>query len=250
MIEGYVPEGLAKLSVFEDYSDEFIAMFRTTSLLEVNSIRIADSRFSAAFARRSLGLEPLSVSFMADARHFFQARRPSWTWHRLQSLILTSRQLTSTADGGAISSLLNDAGTAALQMPKLRTMVLWNGGKGEVCAFTYRRNSEKPSIIWQGTWDADLASDVIDVWEKVASEYTPRPLRIESHSLSCGTIKSHGDAIFRLNLPREVIDPLSLWQIRMGGSIGRGTCVSQLDRAFHTTRTRRRSRMRRRVPVG
>jgi hypothetical protein len=49
-----------------------------------------------------------------------------------------------------------DAGAAALYMPRLHTMVLWNCGKGEACVFMYHKEEGKPLIIWRGTWDIKL----------------------------------------------------------------------------------------------
>lgn len=162
---------------------------------------------------------------MVDAQHFFQARQPLWSWSHLQSLVLTSRRLTRTAGCRDVCDLLKDAGTAALYMPKLHTMALWNGGKGEAYAFIYRRDFEKPSIIWRSTWVVNLEPSVIQAWERVASKYTPYSLRFESEPLCCGIIGSHGDAIYQLGLPREVVNPISLWQIRKEGSMGRSRTV-------------------------
>lgn len=130
MIEAHLPKGLKRLSIFEDYNDDFITVLQG-SIEETYLIRIAEPTVGAAFAYRSLDLEQLSVSFMVDAWQFFQARQPLWTWDQLQSLVLTSQLLTQTDDRGKVSDLLEDAGAAALHMPKLHTMALWNGGKGQ-----------------------------------------------------------------------------------------------------------------------
>ncbi|KAK4142666.1 uncharacterized protein C8A04DRAFT_38061 [Dichotomopilus funicola] len=198
----HLPKALKRLSIFEDYNDGFIKLFQGASILQADPIRIANPTVSAAFAYRSLDLEQISVSFMVDAQHFFQARQPLWRWNRLRSLVLTSRTLTPTVDWRDVCDLLKDAGVAALYMPKLQTMVLWNGGKGEACAFIYRRDIEKPSIIWRSTWVMNLGEPLC----------------------RC-IIGSHGDAISQLGLPHEVIDPVSLWQIRKEGSMGRSRTV-------------------------
>lgn len=160
---------------------------------------------------------------MADALQFFQARLPLWTWNHLQSLALTSRLLTRTAaNQGEISDLLQDAGEAALCMPRLHTMALWNGGKEEACAFIYCKGCHNPSITWRGTWDLKLEPRVIQAWEMVASKYTSGELRVEKQPLYCGVVNSHGDTIHHLDLPPGVIDPVSLWQIRREGLMDRG----------------------------
>jgi hypothetical protein len=60
-------------------------------------------------------------------------------------------------------------------------MALWNCGKGEACAFTYRREGNKPSVIWRGTWDVELEPRVVQAWGKVASKYTPTNLGLKSN---------------------------------------------------------------------
>lgn len=213
------------MSIFEDYNDDSIALFQGAWLYQADPIRVAEPTVSAAFAYRSLDLEQLSVSFMVDAAHFFQARQPLWTWNRLQSLVLTSRRLTRTARYKDVCDLLKDAGVAAFYMPKLHTMAIWNGGKGEACAFIYRRDSGKPSIVWRSTWAVKLDPGVIQAWERVASKYTTYPLRVESEPVCRCIIGSHGDAIYYLGLPDEVVDPISLWQIRKEGSMGRNGTI-------------------------
>lgn len=218
MIEEHLPKGLKKISLFEDFNEDYIAIYLNLFIL-VDSVRRADPAVSAAFAYKSLVLEQLSVSFMVDARYFFKARRPLWTWNHLQSLVLTSRVLTHRVNHRKISDLLQDAGAAALYMPRLQIMALWNGWRGEACAFVYRKESNYPSITWRGTWDMKLESRVIQAWGKVASKYTPYEIRVENQLLHC-LINSHGDAIHQLDLPRGVIDPVSLWQIQREGSKG------------------------------
>lgn len=214
MIQAHLPKRLKRLSIFEDYNDDFIEISQRSPSYHADTIRIAEPTVSAAFAQRSLDLEQLSVSFMVDARHFFQACQPLWTWNHLQSIVLTSRLLTRTSGRKGVSDLLKDAGAAAVRMPKLRTMALWNGGRGEACAFIYRHDFEKPSIVWRGTWDVNLQPCVMQAWERVVSEYTPHSLRFESQRLRSSIIRSHGDAIYHLDLPGGVVDPISLWQIR------------------------------------
>ncbi|KAK1772839.1 hypothetical protein QBC33DRAFT_31227 [Phialemonium atrogriseum] len=224
MIDAHLPKGLKRLSIFEDYNDDFITVLQGT-IDQTDPIRIAEPTVGAAFAYRSLDLQQLSVSFMVDAWHFFQARQPLWTWGQLQSLVLTSRLLTQAEDRWKVSNLLEDAGAAALQMPKLHTMALWNGGKGQACAFIYRRDFGKTSIVWRGTWEMNLEPRVIRAWERVVStlEYTTSySLRVESQPLCPGIIGSHGDAIHQLDLPIGVVDPTSLWQIRREGLTGWG----------------------------
>lgn len=170
-----------------------------------------------ALALRSCSLEHLSVSYMLCARDFYEKCRRTYKWERLQSLALTSPSLTPTGDSGLINELLVTAGRVALRMPKLQDLVLWNGKRGEACAFIYHKESQsrdKASLTWRGTWDFNL-DDVAKWWQKNLG-----PVQVKYVGLQKEIIHSHGDAIYHLRLPRDVIDPESLRQIRQEGMLG------------------------------
>jgi hypothetical protein len=59
-----------------------------------------------------------------------------------------------------------------------------------------------------------LQSRVIRAWEQVTSRYTPHKLLVQEQRLWSPAISSHGDAIHHVDLPREVIHPVFLRQIR------------------------------------
>ncbi|KAF5969052.1 hypothetical protein FCOIX_11078 [Fusarium coicis] len=105
-----------------------------------------------------------------------------------------------------------------LRMPNLTTMVLWNGETGRACAFMYTRVKHYAHITWRGAWDLEISRQVLEAWEDVAKLHSLE-LRI-THERLQETIRSHGDAIFHLNLPCQVIEPTSLWQIRMEDAQG------------------------------
>ncbi|KAF5670382.1 hypothetical protein FDENT_11248 [Fusarium denticulatum] len=167
-------------------------------------------------AQISLRLDELSVSFFIDAMKFFEACEEEWTWHRLESLSLTSNLLFRGMQ--CINKLLIAAAKLVLRMPNLTTMVLWNGGTGKACAFMYTRAKHYAHITWRGTWDLEISRQVLEAWEDVAKLHSVE-LRI-THERLRETIRSHGDAIFHLNLPCRVIEPTSLWQIWMEDAQG------------------------------
>ncbi|PNP84700.1 hypothetical protein FNYG_01794 [Fusarium nygamai] len=171
---------------------------------------------SERIAQISLRLNELSVSFFIDAMKFFEACEEEWTWHRLESLSLTSNLLFRSMQ--CINNLLIAAAKLVLRMPNLNTMVLWNGGTGRACAFMYTRAKHYAHITWRGTWDLEISRQVLEAWEDVAKLHSVE-LRI-THERLQETIRSHGDAIFHLNLPCQVIEPASLWQIRMEDAQG------------------------------
>lgn len=130
-------------------------------------------------------------------------------------MALTSAVLTETAPREEIFTLLHNASLAAQKMPKLESMALWHGKSGEACAVIYNRNKpngkcKQATLTWRGTWDLELSRDVVESWEKAATNYHLKVLNERVH----GVIESHGDAIFHLHLPAGVVDPVSLRQIR------------------------------------
>ena len=118
-----------------------------------------------------------------------------------------------------INALLHAAGMTALRMPKLHTMVLWNGIKGSAFAFIYRVDRGAAYLTCGGTWklaEEQLSSDVLDLWERVTLESHSCILRVarQDEIISSSVVRSHGDAIHLLDLPCQVVTPVSLWQIQ------------------------------------
>lgn len=223
LVQNHLPQTLKRVSIFEDFS-ESLAIRQTGQLipwqLQVEISRVVDPRIAAAFAARSVDLEQLSVAYMVNAEDFFHraACNSSWTWHRLESLALTSQLLRDTQSREWIDALLYVAGITALRMPKLQAFVLWDGIKGEACAFIYHTDRSRASITWRGTWDMQLSSRVIKAWQCVATEtHLCGALQVGKQRVH-GVIGSHGDAIHCLGLPCPVVAPASLWQIRREGT--------------------------------
>ncbi|WAO96759.1 Hypothetical protein NCS54_01444300 [Fusarium falciforme] len=193
VIQKHFPQTLRRVSIFEDFNDSLSTVINDTLLalqLPANTSRIGGSKVAAALASKSLNLEHLSVSYMASADDFFKACLPTWTWHRLQSLALTSGLLRRTESRRDIDYLLYKAGSVALQMPRLHTMVIWDGIKGNACAFIYHVNGEGAHITWRSTWEMELTPRVVKAWERVA-------LEIHSPVLRSGRIVSVDDALTR-----------------------------------------------------
>ncbi|KAI1110266.1 hypothetical protein F5Y14DRAFT_444123 [Nemania sp. NC0429] len=172
------------------------------------------------FASQSLKLQHLAISYMVNAEDIFQRCQPTWTWSQLESLALTSELLQDNWEKRSqLEALLCRAGILAQQMPKLHRFVLWNGGKGHACAFIYCVGRDNASITWRGTWQLELRPLVVERWQLVASKlpyYKYGGLQIKQENIQ-GVIHSHGDAIHHLELPCQVVDPASLWQIRREG---------------------------------
>ncbi|KAH7276128.1 hypothetical protein B0J15DRAFT_541102 [Fusarium solani] len=209
-INQILPTSLERVSVFEDLNEGYAHRLLLMWGPMANSMRIASPFLGSAFSSRSIQQEELSVSFMVDAEHFFQACQPEWRCKQLRSLALTSRSMTPLREE-EVTNLLLKASNAAMLMPKLQTMILWNGAKGEACAFTYNRADS--SVTWRGTWEMKPGQKVANAWRKMDHENCRQPFRVKSEVIS-NKILSHGDAVHHLGLPASVIDPVSLWQIR------------------------------------
>ncbi|KAL3419964.1 hypothetical protein PVAG01_08463 [Phlyctema vagabunda] len=186
-------------------------------IYESVAIREPSSRVSRAVANASLTLEHLSASFIADAGQFFDARQPSWQWPNLTWLALTSQVLVPQGHPTELDDMLRAAAAAAMKMPNLETMEIWNGIKGLAMLFKYQRAERgRPAVItWRGTWELTLRPLVLQAWDSVVLSHGGEGHVVVKELLVAGTcIKSHADAICQLKLSRPVIRSVSLRQIQ------------------------------------
>ncbi|KAK4241607.1 hypothetical protein C8A03DRAFT_40959 [Achaetomium macrosporum] len=211
---------LKRLTVFENFSQQYPASMQRflhgVDLGLCDSIRNPAPAVSRMAARASLKLEHLAASFIVDASHFFEIE-PSWVWPNLTSLVLTSKLLVPDENPIKIGAMLQAAAAAAIKMPKLKTMEIWNGRKGLAALFKYQtfRNLQQAMIIWRGTWKLAIEPSTIQAWEAVMHQYDDRRLDLVQERLDETAIKSHGDAIHYLMLSSQVIRPTSLRQIQI-----------------------------------
>jgi len=217
ILESRLPRSLKRLTLFEDFNEDLNATFPERNAAYCRFIRIPSASVGTALAKASLSLEQLSVSFLVDAKDFFQAYQSDWIWKDLASLALTSRLLDSTKDPADISNLLHAAGVAARNMPKLQTMEIWNGGRRHACVFRYHVTDGFATITWDSVWDLRLESWVIEAWEAVALEHSGQILCVDVHQIPGENIQSHGNAIDHLKLKQQTLRPTSLHQIRLEG---------------------------------
>ncbi|KAI0384960.1 hypothetical protein F5Y04DRAFT_202172 [Hypomontagnella monticulosa] len=221
---------LQRLVVFENFAPDY--MNYEDAKLDCSLSRTANPNVSNAVCSASLKLEQLSASFIVEASQFFDCtcKNTSWLWANLTSVALTTRLFVTGTSVTMIEKLLRQAATTALRMPKLENMEIWNGEKRSAMLFRYqhRRCHSQPgtqrpaAIIWKGTWTRAIISRlrprVTDAWEAVAKQQNSWVLDIVEELLSesdAAKIKSHGDAIYYLNLSSSVVRPISLRQIRM-----------------------------------
>lgn len=215
---------LRKLVLFEDLNDVYIATFQGVHKdLDAEPVRTASNAVGQALAVASLNLEYLSASFIVDAWHFLQACKPDWFWKKLATLVLTSRTLVPKEDCSKSNDLLQLAAVAAMAMPELHTLELWNVEKGLACVFQYQASTSSRTavITWRGSWDLSLDPRVVRTWEAVASKRASCELKIIKEALNDDvSLNSHGDAIRGLKLVNQVVSPISLLQIQNEVSIG------------------------------
>ncbi|GJC82124.1 hypothetical protein ColLi_04962 [Colletotrichum liriopes] len=201
---------LSKLTIFENFNQSY-----PRQCFECSAIRVPTPAVSHKLARASLQLATLSASFMIDASYFFEAREGSWKWENLTRLALTSRLLTDHAHIADINGMLRDAAAAALKMPRLETLELWNGREGIAMLFRYQmaRDGQSAIITVRGTFELALGYTVKKAWDAVALRHHHGRVVVQSSSVDPGVIRSHGDAIRQLGLSTDVVRPISLRQI-------------------------------------
>lgn len=180
-----IPNNLKRMTIFEDYSDAydprnilfgplrpvtpFIGLSITCDIfpshLRRRTTRTLSVQLTRALAEASLGLQHLSVAFMTDARLFWSVRR-DWVWEHLQTLALTSQDLKPRNDPNKIKHVLYSAAKAIKNMPKLRTMELWNGGRDHAALFRYKidRDRRQAKILWRANWHFELEGFVVKKW--------------------------------------------------------------------------------------
>ncbi|PQE16276.1 Oxoglutarate iron-dependent oxygenase protein [Rutstroemia sp. NJR-2017a WRK4] len=222
LFESLSSDRLRRLVIFENFDQTYSASYMR---LGCDPVRIPSSSVSRAVANASLTLEHLSASFIVDASQFFHAWELSWKWLNLTWLALTSQLLVPQERPRELDDMLQAAAAAAMKMPNLKTMEIWNGDKGLAMLFRYQRAKQgQPAVITcRGTWELTLRPLVIQAWDSVALMHDCDGHLVIKELLEAGVcIKSHGDAISRLKLSRPVIRPVSLRQIQMEHTIREG----------------------------
>lgn len=227
---------LKKIVTFENFNQQYPAIFQTSrpsagtdlSIWRCDSFRIPDPATAQMVASASLKLEHFAASFIVDADDFFKVDFQH-EWPSLVSLALTSTSLKPTGDPAKIEAMLLAAAEAAMKMPQLQTMEIWNGRKGLAGLFKYQvcQNERSARITWRGIWElSEMRVDLDSInraWK--AAVFSQHPEWRQAHHPDWGlevveelldetAIKSHGDAIQELMLSSQVIRPVSLQQIQ------------------------------------
>ncbi|KAH6614506.1 hypothetical protein B0J18DRAFT_485484 [Chaetomium sp. MPI-SDFR-AT-0129] len=214
---------LESLTLFEDPNDAFMAAIAEhVGLQQIISMGVYGLNHSPArgLFMTSLSLRHLSVSFSVTAEDFFTVGPVNYAWWFLRSLALRSCSLTS--NGAAPCSAWNLTSLPLIvftRMPVLETLVLWwSTGEGrDACALIYERKSRNMgTLTWRGTgrpprWFGELVTH----WATLGAQMSPGYfLSVSVEKINGSRIYGLGDALHKLRLPVEVINPMSLRQMR------------------------------------
>lgn len=228
----WAPETVKHIVLFEDFNADIDSLYLAPRReMGIQLLRSPHQPLGHSLARDFKGLRSLSVSFVADAQDFFDAvcQEPAQhgTWPDLASVSLTSPALRYPSETRETSfpraneedtkRLLLTAAHGALRMPALQTLELWYGRTDQACLFRYKSMPDATTeIVCSGTWSLALPPDIVTAWELVSLRRNGigHRQRIVSRIFPADLVKSHADAIHHLGLEIEVVDKVSLVQMR------------------------------------
>ena len=179
-----------------------------------------------ALARSIHGLSHLSVSRFLDAKDFFADFLPNTgmdvkpIWSNLRTLSLTSLGLSWATSEGSLVSLFKAAASAAMNMPRLEVLEIWNAAGGDTnCIVRYSIKDQEPRLTWRGSWTpgTELKNSLVESWQTVTSYLTT--LRYKEK----GELTASFDLIWvdgemsemlpHLELRDQILHPVSQYQL-------------------------------------
>lgn len=202
----FLPPGSPKSRPFLDPSRSGVQKALLSSLSPAqrqNLSRLAPDQFEEAL---------VEAAGYASNQIPYSVYRPHWP--NLRTLAQTSSYLRSEALEERISDLLEAAAGAAMAMPRLQTMELWNDDLQSGCIFQYCRTgaSGRPAIILSSSWDLGLEPRVYAAWERVAQRHSDQAVTITRvQSPNPERLYATTD---RLALREQVAHPISLCGFR------------------------------------
>ncbi|RFU79241.1 oxoglutarate iron-dependent oxygenase [Trichoderma arundinaceum] len=137
-------------------------------------------------------------------------------WPNLKTLALTSGFLSPDAMGKSVNDLFEAAAGAALEMPQLQIMELWNDRFDFGCIFQYQRmgTNNHPTATLSSTWRIVLEQRVSDAWKGVAQKHSNRSIMTMVQTLEMDISYKLHPAIGHLELREKVANPISLRALR------------------------------------
>ncbi|ROW02405.1 hypothetical protein VMCG_06077 [Cytospora schulzeri] len=204
-----LPSPLESLHIFEDFN---IAIHGQK---HVGKPRRSGIQVLKGLADSAPNIKHLSVSFLSDAMDCFEP--PFGTFPSLESIALTS-QGSLQRDPALLNQLLYKAAIAAMKMPKLQIMELWNCANGHADIIRYESTGTAESsackLTWRSSWreKSTLKKRVIEAWEEVASTNASRELSVEKDPLPKGCYSEYGAILHHLKLRDSILHPISAMQ--------------------------------------
>lgn len=168
-----------------------------------------------AAAEGSRGLEQFHGAMGLDARDFFHGfqpniqPRPKMQWPHLKFITLSSKSLNP----GYADHLIRTAASAALHMPSLVQMELWNADLQSAAVFLYVVR-DRPVIRLRSSWGGCLSEEAIQSWRQVAERKTYfRGLRVRLESIPWDIVQKHDQVLPWVELRGRMLTRGSLEQI-------------------------------------
>ncbi|KAL7943326.1 hypothetical protein V8C42DRAFT_104380 [Trichoderma barbatum] len=176
------------------------------------------SALGHSLANASQNHNELYAAFNVDAKDFFYAFFPgadprirlSMSWDKMEYICLSAQMLSPSH----YNELIQVAGAAALKMPKLRCMELWNSDMDESCIFGYRysRKENIKHVSLRSTWNGQFSKQAISRWRKVA-DLTNHELGVKTNFLDANAVQDYTVVIQCLRLRRSLLTAFSLMQL-------------------------------------
>lgn len=212
LLESLGMKQLRKLIIFESFDEEYA--LRIGHIMQ----RTLSHETSEEMCRASTNLEVLSGSFLVDAQFYFEACEPAMHWLNLTSIALTSRLLNPAGDARAINSMLLASADAAIRIPKLQNLEIWNANRWLATAFQYKlaAGGGCPAVVtWRSTWEFSPSQAVLSAWEDIAIANRATGCLFVNERVNLPANACEMNGIRLLNLQQEVLRPISQQQARI-----------------------------------
>jgi hypothetical protein len=111
------------------------------------------------------------------------------------------------------------AGRAAIFMPKLEVMEIWNGGEGHACIFRYSNDAGEPQITWASNWgiNVQLGYNVVHCWANLPKHgqhpHSNLTTAVSQLPRRRKQVKTYATAVCYLKLRSSVLDLISDYQL-------------------------------------
>lgn len=209
------PSPLETLSLFEDFNQKLHIME------PLHEPRPSRAKILQWVAHSAVNIKHLSVSFLSDAKDCLELA--AYTFPKLESLALTSQHWLEPTQKNT-EKLFYLAARAALKMPKLQIMEIWNCGGGNAAILRYEATATAETsacrLTWRCSWresENPIEWDgVIAAWGRVAATNASRLLRFTEDALPRGYERylTYGAIMHQLKLRNMILDPISVVQVR------------------------------------